>query len=198
MRAWLLPVVLFVAACGGNSGDAASGPKAIGGSCSGAADSGKSCDSTMCLGLMANAQKQGGICSKGCQIDDDCGGTANVCVDLAGDGSGYCLRTCKTGKDCNGFACLSLDDPEAPISICFVEPPADGTGGANGSGGTTGTGAGADCKSKDCDITTDPAMVAGYCAMAPSAKKLCDCPSLDVPPTCVLTIPAAANLYCCP
>jgi hypothetical protein len=159
----------------------------------------------MCLGLSANAQKQGGICSKSCEGDDDCGGAAYVCVDLAGDNKGYCVRTCKTPNECSdGFACLSLDDPSDPISICFVEAAPDGAGGssgnggANGTGGAGGAGAAADCKSMGCEIYTEASMITGYCAMAPNTKKLCDCPTLDVPATCTPTNPAAANLYCCP
>ena len=34
--------------------------------------------------------------------------------------------------------------------------------------------------------------------VTPSAEKLCDCPTLDVPASCKSTDPAAANLYCCP
>ena len=187
MRAWLLVVVMVVVGCGGGS----SGPKATGGSCTGAADSAKSCQGMVCLSLLANAQSRSGICSKSCQSEEECGGTGYVCVDLTGAGtSGYCLRTCQTVRECSdGFACVPLDDPSDPISICFVEQGPPGTG---------GTGGGADCQAKSCVITTDPGMVTGYCAGTPSAKKLCDCPSLDVPKTCTPTNPAAANLYCCP
>jgi hypothetical protein len=226
MRVWLLPVFLVVASCGGNSGGGSGGlsglngqtdgstgvagaggaagsagstvPRPIGGACAGPAG----CQTMMCLGLAANRQKQAGICSKACQDDSACGGAGYICVDLAGDNKGYCMHTCQAGGACSdGFACLSLDDPTDPISICFVEADS-GAGGASGMGGASGTGGStggsADCQSKGCEIYTDPAMVDGYCAMTPNAKKLCDCPTLDVPPTCKPTNPAAANLYCCP
>jgi hypothetical protein len=196
-------------ATGGSSGAIGGAAKPIGGVCAGTAESASSCQGMVCLALQANVQMKGGICSKSCEDDGECGGTGFACLDLIGDGkSGYCLRTCTSALPCSdGFACVSVDDPSDPLSVCFVTETGAGTGGASGMGGasglggssgTGGTSGGADCESKGCEIYTEASMVSGYCAMTPNAKKLCDCPTLDVPSTCKPTDPAAANLYCCP
>ncbi len=174
-----LVLVLFAATCGGSDG-----PKATGRECAGTAEASKSCQGQVCIGLEANPQKKTGICSEVCTAEGEGCGDDEICVGPLADNNNYCAHSCATDKDCSdGFVCVALD---AEDGICFVEQ-----GGAD-------PGTGADCESKDCVISTDAEMINGYCAGQPGTKKLCDCPTTDVPASCTPTDPAALNLYCCP
>ena len=101
----------------GTSGDAGtSAPRKIGGGCKADAD----CDTT--LGLHCDLKPTGGLCTKACVVDGDCGNTTlmgmragNVCVAME------CYRGCSAAVPCtvrNGWACIGTE----PTSYCGLQP----------------------------------------------------------------------------
>ncbi len=80
------------------------------------------------LCLREGASFRGGMCSRTCLVDGDCG-SGNHCAFIpAGGGEGACLPDCVDDTSCraDGYVCTNADDDAGMVTECF--PGGTGTG----------------------------------------------------------------------